>query len=475
MKKLISIFLAMLLLTMLTLPVFAVAEPFSVTVQPAGATYRLNEAAAELRTVFQFDFNSGAGIENMNVCWYTGPTSSFEDKTGGFGISFAYMDNYGDIETTFPPYTDSVGVTYYFAVLTYDEYTFDPGDGQVAERINKQVVSNPARIEVVAPKSEVSFAVRKTDDEGNWLSGALLTLTPDENYQHDLPTYEQTTQNGVAEFSALPGSYILSESRAPEGYNATDEKFYIMISENGVYLDYHTQNMKPYETITIVNKKIPTLNKDDHFAFMQGYPGGRFGPEQNMTRAEAVVMFARLLSESMDMDKNHRNNYYPDVNSATWYANEIGYMQTLGVLADYSRDGNFRPDDYVTRAEFATLAAHFDNLELTDTNNFSDVADNHWAVRYINSAAKKGWITGYPGGTFKPEANITRAEVVTLVGRILGRSADSEYLNSNASTLPRVYKDITSAHWAYLAVMEASTGHDYITEKDGEHWTAVYE
>jgi hypothetical protein len=129
----------------------------------------------------------------------------------------------------------------------------------------------------------------------------------------------------------------------------------------------------------------------------------------------------------------------------------------------------------VTRAEFATLAAHFADLILVDTNKFSDVPNNHWAVKYINSAAAKGWIQGYPDDTFKPEAKITRAEVVTLVNRMINRNADSAYLVSSASSLPRTYSDLATTYWAYLAIMEASIGHDYTKDSAGEHWTAVYE
>ena len=213
---------------------------------------------------------------------------------------------------------------------------------------------------------------------------------------------------------------------------------------------------------------------------MQGYPEGDFRPERNMTRAEAVVMFSRLLSESMDLTIDYRYKYYPDVDVGNpsmlqpWYANQVCYMHQLGVLADYSRDGRFRPDEPVTRAEFATLAAHFDDLELTDSNKFRDVPKDHWAVKYINSAGAKGWITGYPDGTFMPESNITRAEVVTLVNRMLDRVADKAFLAANASALPRQYWDFTTAHWAHLMIMEASTGHDYVKDSAGERWTEVY-
>ncbi|MDR0380755.1 MAG: S-layer homology domain-containing protein [Oscillospiraceae bacterium] len=129
----------------------------------------------------------------------------------------------------------------------------------------------------------------------------------------------------------------------------------------------------------------------------------------------------------------------------------------------------------MTRAEFATLAAHFDNLSPAGGNQFKDVANTHWAVKYINSAAAKGWIAGYPDGTFKPEANITRAEVVTLVNRILARKADQTYIDANPAKLPRGYSDLQKGHWAYWDIMEASVGHDYIKGASGETWTTVYE
>ena len=149
-------------------------------------------------------------------------------------------------------------------------------------------------------------------------------------------------------------------------------------------------------------------------------------------------------------------------------------MQKLGVLADYSHDGNFRPDEPVTRAEFATLATHFDNLTLTNTNNFSDVSADYWALKYINSASAKGWINGYPDGSFKPENRITRAEVVTLVGRMLERTGDKDYLSAFASSLPKRYSDLATAHWGYLAIMEASMGHDYAKPSTGERWISVH-
>ena len=498
-------FLTTLLMVMMVIGLFAAmpltagAEegPFHVVENPVGAIYMLNGTAVPIKATFEYNALAGQGVIDsrtpIKVCWYWSSENSNTDRSNGSDKSDVEYSRAITHTTTLTPATNSAGITYYYAVLSYGVAVLVADDQTGVENWTVQpteAVTEPARIEVIAPEppaievtppepTDHDFRVAKVDEDGNPLSGAVIALVPDGDYQQGATVYSHeatTATSGYASFSAAEGYYILSEKQAPTGYNATDEKYNIHITANGVFIfDPATQNLKPYDLVTFVNKKIPTLNKDDHFAFMQGYPEGTFRPERNMTRAEAVVMFSRLLSKSMDMSMNYKNSYYPDVASTAWYANQVGYMQTLGVLSDYSRDGRFRPDDPVTRAEFATLAAHFDNLTLTSINNFSDVSAGHWAVKYINSAAAKGWITGYPDGTFKPEANITRAEVVTLVGRMLDRTADSSYLKENAGALPRVYSDLATTHWAYLAIMEASMGHDYYRDSDGEHWTAVYQ
>ena len=482
-KKVLSILLAVMMVFGLfgAMPLTALADG-KVSVNPIGATYTLNAVAVPLKATFHYETVAGMILvsDSIKVQWYVSDTDSTSDRSKALGEGTITIEDTFTATTAFTPSTDALGIKYYFAVVSYDEYdrssaANNPTTSNVSNNSQtKEVVTNSARIEVIAPEStEQDFRVKKVDEKGNLLAGAVIALTPtNSHFEPNGPAQEKTTVDGYASFTAKEGYYILSEKQAPTGYNATDEKHYISVTEEGVFI--FTDKYNKYETVTFVNKEIPTLNKEDHFAFMQGYPEGTFLSERNMTRAEAVVMFSRLLTKSMNETTDHRNNYYPDVAPAAWYANQVGYMQKLGVLADYSRDGNFRPDDPVTRAEFATLAAHFDNLTLISTNSFSDVPASHWALKYINSAAAKGWITGYPDGTFKPEANITRAEVVTLVGRMLNRSADSTYLAANASSLPRSYSDLTAAHWAYLAIMEASMGHDYTMDSVGEHWTVVY-
>ena len=491
-KTLLSAMLALALLAGMfaAAPLVAHAEdePFQVTENPVGAIYVLNQTAVPIKAIFRYDALAELGTIDsatyIKVQWYWSSENSNTGRTNGQGEHEVQYSRRIEHQTTLTPTTNTAGVRYYYAVISYGK-SVATALGQW-EVVPAETVTAPARIEVIAPgttepepEPEQSFVVKKVDGDGKPLAGAVFSLVPDtEHAWGEKKSYEATSKaDGTATFTVAEGAYILSEKQAPAGYNATDESYIIWVQDDAVQevIDYKTQKFEPYEPVTFINKEIPSLNKDDHFAFIQGYPEGTVMPERNMTRAEAVIMFSRLLTKSMNETANYRNNYYPDVPAKDWYANQVGYMQQLGVLADYARDGRFRPNEPVTRAEFATLAAHFDNLTLTSTNNFSDVPAGHWAVKYINSAAAKGWIIGNPDGTFKPEANITRAEVVTLVGRMLNRTADSAYLAANASSLPRTYSDLKTTHWAYLALMEASIGHDYIMDSGSEHWTAVYE
>lgn len=220
---------------------------------------------------------------------------------------------------------------------------------------------------------------------------------------------------------------------------------------------------------TIVKTDIPALDKVNHFAYMQGYPDRTFGPQKNMTRAEVTVMFARLLVEKMDVDKTYASKF-TDINPAKWYANAIGYMEQFGIITGYT-DGTFRPDAQITRAEFAAIASRFDELITGEPNNFTDVTDDYWAKDYITSAAAKGWIKGYPDGTFKPGNYITRAEVVSLVNRMLERYSDKSYVDGNKDIINQ-YVDLASKHWAYYDIMEATNSHDYEKTSDSETWTS---
>jgi len=202
---------------------------------------------------------------------------------------------------------------------------------------------------------------------------------------------------------------------------------------------------------------------------MQGYPDGDFGPTRNMTRAEAVVMFSRLITNVID-DKGDYENTYSDVPLGQWYSNAIGYMEQHGVLS--SDIANFRPNDKITRAEFADLACSFENLTSGAANNFTDVPSSNPYYNEINYAVARGWLTGYPDGSFRPNNPIQRSEVVTVTNRVLERYADHNYIYNNASSITH-YNDITSGYWAFYDIMEASNGHEYTKDGATETWLSL--
>lgn len=213
----------------------------------------------------------------------------------------------------------------------------------------------------------------------------------------------------------------------------------------------------------------PILNIDDHYAYMKGYPDKTFGPDKPMTRAEVTMMFARLLKERPEKGRKYIMPY-KDIHENDWYAYAVTFMSEKKLVSGYP-DGTFKPNAPITRAEFASIASRFDSLADKADLKFSDVSKNHWAYKVICSAEAKGWISGYPDGTFKPEKNITRAEVVSSTNRILNRYADLDFAKAHVQELAPMI-DMDDSHWAYGPVVEAMNGHDYKRLSDGksERW-----
>ncbi|MDR0491993.1 MAG: S-layer homology domain-containing protein [Oscillospiraceae bacterium] len=208
--------------------------------------------------------------------------------------------------------------------------------------------------------------------------------------------------------------------------------------------------------------KPPPGFTQQHIPYINGYPDNSMRPENAITRAEAAMIFFRLLTDS---DKEtQKPSVFLDIRSGEWYYQAINYLASRNILLGYP-DGRFRPNQAISRAEFAAIASRFDNLSESSTNAFSDIT-GHWAVSFINSAYMKGWVSGYPDGTFKPTQNIKRSEVVTIVNTMLNRKIRAEDIPSGI----RLFSDI-SGHWAYADIVEASNNHDYVRKDDGyEIW-----
>ena len=226
-------------------------------------------------------------------------------------------------------------------------------------------------------------------------------------------------------------------------------------------------------TVEIPDDDALGLNTTDHFAYIVGYGNGEVRPQNNITRAEVATIFFRLLTDDVRDENLTKTNRYSDVAATSWYNTAVSTLSSMGIITGYP-DGTFRPNAAITRAEFAAIAARFDNDGDKTAAKFSDIA-THWAKDEISIAYNNGWITGYPNGTFGPQRDITRAETMTLVNRVLNRQPETE-----DDLLPNMTVWTDNANpkaWYYLAVQEATNSHYYKfkTNSKYEKWTELRE
>lgn len=210
------------------------------------------------------------------------------------------------------------------------------------------------------------------------------------------------------------------------------------------------------------------LETGDHISYLNGYPDGTIRPRGNMTRAEAAQMFYNLLKNT-DISITAS---FSDIKADSWYEDAVLTLASLGIISGY--DGStFKPNANISRAEFATMAMRFAVVS-GGYGSFSDVNNGYWAYSYIMSAAGYGWINGYTDGTFRPEDDITRGEVAAIVNHMLGRDADKAYVDANADVLHR-FTDLTDkSAWYYYDMIEATNWHDYDKDDDStEEWTGL--
>lgn len=217
----------------------------------------------------------------------------------------------------------------------------------------------------------------------------------------------------------------------------------------------------------------PQLNRDDHVAYIMGYPDGTVQPKGEITRAEACTIFFRLLTDSSRDYYFSKTNDYTDVNAGDWFNNAISTLSNAGIVTGYN-DGTFRPNQPITRGEMAKIIANFANLN-KGTKSFTDLS-GHWSKTYVELAAGNGWIAGYPDGSFRPDQKITRAETVTMINRVLERVPAKE-LRLLSRSIMLTFPDNNPGDWYYIAIQEASNSHEYqrsVYETTGdEMWTKL--
>lgn len=228
----------------------------------------------------------------------------------------------------------------------------------------------------------------------------------------------------------------------------------------------------------------PSLNTKDHYGYIIGYPVDYYTgqpttdqakkpvrPEGKITRAEVATIYFRMLTDESRTKFWSQNSGYSDVKAGDWFNNAVSTLSKAGIIAGYE-DGSFRPNGYITRAEFATIAARFFDVTYNGKDLFPDIS-GHWARDYINQAANKGFVNGYEDGTFKPDRNITRAEAVTLVNRTLDRHPDKNHFTKDMLVWP---DNMDQTKWYYADMQEATNSHTYQMKENSdktkyENWT----
>ena len=222
-------------------------------------------------------------------------------------------------------------------------------------------------------------------------------------------------------------------------------------------------------TVTIPDDVPTGLNGTDHYAYIIGYGNNDVRPQNNITRAEVATIFFRLLTDETREANMTKSNSYNDVKNGDWFCCAVSTLSKMGIIKGYE-DGSFKPNDPISRAEFAAIAARFDPDGDKTPASFSDVT-SHWAKDEISIAANHGWIKGYEDGSFKPDQKITRAETMTLVNRVLNRLPEAkDDLHKDMKTW---VDNMDETAWYYLAVQEATNSH-YFKNKTStkfEQWT----
>ena len=211
------------------------------------------------------------------------------------------------------------------------------------------------------------------------------------------------------------------------------------------------------------------LDKDNHYAYIMGYPDGTVKAEKNISREEVATIFFRIMKDDIRESIMTQENDFTDVMVGRWSNCAISTIADYGIITGY-QDGTFKPAKNITRAEFVTMAVRFVALDENATADFTDIA-GHWAEQNIKTAVAKGWINGYEDGTFKPDKAITRAEAITIVNKILERKVDEEGLHQDAV----IWSDMSADDWYYYNVIEATNAHKYEAGVNAEKWTECIE
>lgn len=407
--------------------------------------------------------------------------STLVEKTSGFTVTKTVdkttFEKAGDVLTytvkvknTSENKLENLAISDSLVTLNEDSFTLDVGAEQT---FTYTYTVTDKDVEAKVVNNTVTVTLGDNDPKTATVGSKLKEEKPNPPTEKVITKYVDEQGNDLIEpkdekhpKETIPGYKYVKTEKTTKGKETTIRHIYKKVERRSHGGGGSTSwNTKPVPDDGL-------LNKEDHKAYMFGYPDSTFLPNRNMTREEVTAMFARLLK---DYPKERRSYIIPynDVTASDWSYEAIGFMTEKGIVKGYE-DGSFKPTEAISRAEFAAMAARFDKLIDGRGNPFFDVPDNHWALASINSAAAKGWVSGYPDGSFKPERKITRSEVVSITNIMLDRFADKDFVRNHLGDMIE-FTDLTEGNWAYFPIMEATNGHDYTrkaTEKE-EDWSRL--
>lgn len=310
-----------------------------------------------------------------------------------------------------------------------------------------------AKWEEVEETESTKFTITFMSSTGEKLD----TIQRKNGYSIDLYTYKYSVKNHNFK------GWFLDKSLTQRVDTLKVEKDTIIY---GKYVK-EENTFEPILREPLFKKKIFTT---DHIAYVMGKNNGLIYPNADITRAEVATMFYRLLTPTAQDYYTNTNSKYIDVTEKHWAQKYIIALTNANLLNGRT-ETIFRPDDYITRAEFVTIIYRVINGSYFKTSLFPDI-EGHWAQEQISYVKNEGYING-TNGLFRPDDYITRAEAIAIINRVFGRLPESI---SSLSKEMKTFKDNQNINaWYYLDIQEATNSHDYTLSVDGlkENWIKI--
>ena len=418
-----------------------------------GATYNVTGSQTEVGksdNEFTYELNANTKANNYNITMYKGELVITAADSVAYKVEH-YKQNldgsYNDTPNDIDPLSGTAGTLTAAAAKDYPGFT--PGT-VTQEKIKSDGTTT---VEIQYTRNSYTLTINYVYRDGSKAAESHIeTILYGKDYSVTSPKISGYTADKLVVSGTMP---------------ADNRTVTVTYTKNGGH------HPRPKPTVEIEDDDALGLNTTDHFAYIVGYGNGEVRPQNNITRAEVATIFFRLLTDDVRDENLTKTNRYSDVAATSWYNTAVSTLSSMGIITGYP-DGTFRPNAAITRAEFAAIAARFDHDGDKTAAKFSDIA-SHWAKDEISIAYNNGWITGYPNSTFGPQRDITRAETMTLVNRVLNRQPETE-----DDLLPNMTVWTDNANpkaWYYLAVQEATNSHYYKfkTNSKYEKWTELRE